>query len=153
MKRFLFLGLALVLVGCASSYEKTVAYVNTLPVEQHPAYLKSSLELGKISQAQYDRMMAIWRNARAEDAAEAKLIASMTPVEQANYKIEKERLAIQRQQLLVQQQQLEQSRRAADAQAVNNIMSSAQSNAQANAQTLNNMANTQAVTTAIYGSR
>jgi len=140
MKLFLSLVLALAFVGCASNYETTVARVNALPVDQQPAYLKSRLQEGKLSQADYDRMMGQWRAYRAKEAEEAKLLAAMTPAQRAQYKLEKERLEIQRQQLYVQQQQLEQSQRAADAQAINNITSSAASSTQANAQTLNEMA-------------
>lgn len=141
MIRFLFLGLALAFVGCTSSLEKTIAHVNTLPVEEHPAYFKRSLDAGKITQDEYDEMMTTWRKERAAEAEEAKLLASMTPVERAHYKLEKERLEILKQQLALQQEQLEQSQQASQAQSVHNIMSNATSSLQSNAQTLSNMAN------------
>ncbi len=92
MKLLLSFAMALVLVGCASSLEKTITHANTLPAKEQPSYLKSCLDSGKISQSDYDEMMAIWRKEMAERAEEAKLLASMTPAERAHYKLEKERL-------------------------------------------------------------
>jgi len=142
MKIILSLLCLVILAGCATSDQRTVEAVNSLPRDRQPSYLAAQRDKGAITQTRYNDMMLQWSAHKAAEDDEKAALAAMTPKERAEYRLMKESVELQRQQLAAQEDEARMA-------GIRHVANSSQSLAQSNAANLNNSANTQAVVGAI----